>query len=267
MGIHSVGRLLPADLETNVVRREATGIQDSSVNNRSGKYWPPGDSLMAALVRKTDWAATPLGPVERWPQGLRIAVDIALGSRHPMFVAWGPQLTFIFNDAYAPLLGTRLAGATGRPFAQLWADIWADIKPLIDTALAGGATWAEDLPLLMTRNGFEETAYFTFHGSAPRPRARLRVVQRRLSPALWLARCGRQNAAPSLSRGRGTGLSGTARSGLRKRPAFHRPCNVGQVTTGSRRTTDRVVRGSALSTIARRRRQGLRHLPARPRRH
>ena len=40
-----------------------------------------------------------------------------------------------------------------------------------------GATWSEDLPLVMTRNGYEETAYFTFslHVThfAPKPTGRL----------------------------------------------------------------------------------------------
>ena len=33
---------------------------------------------MGALMRALDWAATPLGPVESWPQSLRTAVSICL---------------------------------------------------------------------------------------------------------------------------------------------------------------------------------------------
>jgi PAS domain S-box-containing protein len=123
---------------------------------------------MIDQVRSHDWAATPLGPMHAWPQALRTAVDIALGSRHPMFVAWGPSLTFVFNDAYAPLLGTRAPTALGMPFQVLWRDIWPDIEPLVEVAMGGGATWSEDLPLVMTRNGFAETAYFTFSYSPVR---------------------------------------------------------------------------------------------------
>ena len=49
-----------------------------------------------------DWAQTPLGPVETWPQSLRTVVRILLTSRYAMWMGWGPDLTFFYNDAYAP---------------------------------------------------------------------------------------------------------------------------------------------------------------------
>ena len=54
---------------------------------------------MAARFLATDWAATPLGPVEAWPQSLRAAVGICLNSRFPMFVWWGSELIYVYNDA------------------------------------------------------------------------------------------------------------------------------------------------------------------------
>ena len=41
------------------------------------------------------------GPLDGWPQSLRTAVRIVLGSRFAMWMAWGPELTFFYNDAYA----------------------------------------------------------------------------------------------------------------------------------------------------------------------
>jgi PAS domain S-box-containing protein len=40
----------------------------------------PGDSEMASRMRALDWSATPLGPVELWPQALRTSVRIVLDS-------------------------------------------------------------------------------------------------------------------------------------------------------------------------------------------
>jgi hypothetical protein len=37
-----------------------------------------GDSEMATRMRALDWSATPLGPVEQWPQALRTSVRIVL---------------------------------------------------------------------------------------------------------------------------------------------------------------------------------------------
>ncbi|MGO9936126.1 MAG: ATP-binding protein [Terracidiphilus sp.] len=39
-----------------------------------------GDSEMATRMRALDWSATPLGPVEQWPQALRTSVRIVLDS-------------------------------------------------------------------------------------------------------------------------------------------------------------------------------------------
>jgi two-component sensor histidine kinase len=85
-----------------------------------------------------------------------------LNTSQPMFIAWGAKLGFIYNDAYAPILGARHPAALGRPFEEIWADIWGDLSPLVQSALAGAPTWQEDLPLLMHRHGYPEQTYFTF---------------------------------------------------------------------------------------------------------
>ena len=85
-----------------------------------------------------------------------------LGSKFPMFVAWGDELGFLYNDAYAEILGAKHPGALGARFCDIWSEIWSDISPLIDAALAGEATYCEDLPLVMNRHGFDEQTWFTF---------------------------------------------------------------------------------------------------------
>ncbi len=114
-------------------------------------------------MRSHDWTASPLGPPQVWPQSLRTAVGIMLNSRHPMFIAWdNPTLTFLYNDGYAPLLGAKHPAAVGRPFSEVWSDIWSAIEPLVQRALAGEPTWSENLQLFMNRSGYLEETYFTF---------------------------------------------------------------------------------------------------------
>ncbi|WP_197076500.1 PAS domain-containing protein [Luteimonas sp. FCS-9] len=122
----------------------------------------PAHGEMAARIAAFDWATTPLGPIEAWPQSLRTTLALMLDSRFAMCLSWGPELTFFYNDAYAPMLGAKEGEALGRPMARIWSDVWDDILPLIDSAMSGTSTWHEDMPLTMLRHGYPEETYWTF---------------------------------------------------------------------------------------------------------
>ena len=111
-----------------------------------------------------DWTATPLGRPEEWPQSLRTAVSILLASRFPMWMAWGPDLTFFCNAAYRrDTLGSKYPWALGRPASEVWSEIWPDIGPRIESVLSTGeATWDEALLLFLERSGYSEESYHTF---------------------------------------------------------------------------------------------------------
>jgi PAS domain S-box-containing protein len=115
----------------------------------------------ASAAELHDWAATPLGPVERWPQSLRTAASMVLGSTVPMFLAWGQDMLLIYNDGYADILGDR-GPALGRPVREVWADAWERIRPNAERALAGETMFFESEPRRQTRQGQEETIWLTF---------------------------------------------------------------------------------------------------------
>ena len=121
-----------------------------------------GGGAMGALVRAHDWAATPLGPPDCWPQSLRTATCLVLHARQPMFLAWGSALTLIYNDDYAAVLGAKHPRALGQAFAEAWADIWPQFGPLVRRVLGGEALSFADLPITMQRNGFPEETWFSF---------------------------------------------------------------------------------------------------------
>jgi PAS domain S-box-containing protein len=127
------------------------------------------DALLAAGevgrdLLAVDWAATPLGPLQAWPQSLRTMVRAMLANRFSMWMAWGPDLTFFCNEAYRRnTLGRKYPWALGRPASEVWAEIWPDISPRIDKVLAtGDATWDEALLLFLERSGYTEETYHTF---------------------------------------------------------------------------------------------------------
>jgi signal transduction histidine kinase/CheY-like chemotaxis protein len=120
------------------------------------------DPAQAAQILALDWEVHPLGPPAQWPQVVKATLATWLDSPQAMFIAWGPGLHFFFNAAYAPFLAERAGSAMGRPFHELWSDIWADIEPIVIQALAGKGSRFEDMPLSMVRNGRRETSWWTF---------------------------------------------------------------------------------------------------------
>jgi hypothetical protein len=121
-----------------------------------------GGGEMGALMRATDWARTPIGPIESWSPTLRMMVSFLLANRFPLLLWWGPNYVSIYNDAYRPILGAKHPRAMGQPVRECWSEIWHVLKPLIDTPFSGGpATWMEDLALEINRHGFIEETHFT----------------------------------------------------------------------------------------------------------
>ncbi|AHZ77925.1 GAF sensor hybrid histidine kinase [Pseudomonas putida] len=116
---------------------------------------------MAERIRNHDWAATPLGPLEHWPDPLKTSLALCLASRFPQAVLWGPDLLTLHNDAFSQILGQK-PSALGIPFRAVWQEAWADIGHMANRALAGEAVYIEDFPLVIDRNGGPERAYFTF---------------------------------------------------------------------------------------------------------
>ena len=120
---------------------------------------------MTSLIRAKDWSATPVGEPGNWPQSLRTALSILLGSKFPMFLWWGPELVCFYNDAYRPSLGKegKHPAILGQRAEEGWAEIWDIIKPLIDQVLSGGeSTWSEDQLIPIYRDGYIENVWWTF---------------------------------------------------------------------------------------------------------
>ncbi|HUK16554.1 MAG TPA: response regulator [Bryobacteraceae bacterium] len=122
-----------------------------------------GGGEMGALIRSMDWSATPLGPVEQWPQPLRTSVSTCLNSRFAILVWWGPDLIMLYNDAYREIIAGKHPAALGRPGRECWPEIWDIIGPMLHGVIERGeATRSDDLLLLLERHGYPEECYFTF---------------------------------------------------------------------------------------------------------
>jgi PAS domain S-box-containing protein len=115
----------------------------------------------AQLIKAFDWAASPLGEPLSWPQSLKTAVGIVLGSGQACNLMWGPDLITFYNDAYRPLLGSEIPDGIGSSYRTFRADVWPSIEGVISDAFAGRAATIETVKVLTQRHGGTEPAYFT----------------------------------------------------------------------------------------------------------
>jgi PAS domain S-box-containing protein len=122
----------------------------------------PGNSEMSRLMRAHDWAATPLGDPRGWPEGLKVPLGMMLTSKFEMWLGWGDDLLFFYNDAYIPTLGIKHPAVLGTPFHEVWAEVYEDVAGQVATVRAGESTWNKALLLLLERSGAPEETYHTF---------------------------------------------------------------------------------------------------------
>jgi signal transduction histidine kinase len=132
----------------------------------------PARGEMARRFREFNWAATPIGPVEFWPESWRNAVQIILDSSFPTALAIGrEQLIYFYNDAFIPLAGaSRHPAALGLSVPVAWKEIWDEILSprFAHTLSTGEPTYEADLLMPLERSGYLEETYLTFSFAALR---------------------------------------------------------------------------------------------------
>ncbi len=126
--------------------------------------WLAGGGAMGRLIAQRDWSSTSLGALETWPQCLRTAVNLMLNSQHPMWIGWGHDMPFLYNDAYISVLSSaKHPRSLGRPACEVWSEIWDICGPLADKVFEKGeATFVDDVRLFMSRGTFLEETYYSF---------------------------------------------------------------------------------------------------------
>ncbi|KAI0397417.1 histidine kinase [Xylariaceae sp. FL0594] len=115
------------------------------------------------FARTTDWASTPLGPIEEWSPELRTTANLVMGSPHPAALYWGRELTVIYNEAYVAMAGKKHPRLMGARYKDAWAEIWGEIEPIFECAWESGqATMKNDDRFIVKRDGFDEEAFFSW---------------------------------------------------------------------------------------------------------
>jgi signal transduction histidine kinase/DNA-binding response OmpR family regulator len=137
-------------------------LNESGWSKRDAFLRSPGQ--MGRRIAEFDWSSTPLGPIESWNDNLKTSLSLMLNSQHPIWIGWGDEATFFYNDAYIDVLSqAKHPGALGRPAHVVWAEIWDFCGPLAEKVFQQGeATFVDEVQLFMDRGSYLEETYFSF---------------------------------------------------------------------------------------------------------
>ena len=124
-------------------------------------------SHAARLVLDFDWSRSPVGSMSAWPPELTVAVQLAFQNKAPTLVAWGSELTQIYNDAFIAVLRERHPAALGQSVRACWADAWHVTGPIFQSVMRTGlATCITDMPITLQTLDVTETRFFDVNYAA-----------------------------------------------------------------------------------------------------
>ncbi|MCW2290394.1 signal transduction histidine kinase [Pseudomonas sp. BIGb0408] len=115
------------------------------------------------IIRRFDWAATSLGPINQWPDVLVSSTRLILSSPTPIVLLCGPSGVLIYNDAYATFAGLRHPEIFGVPAEEAWPEIADWNRHVIATGLAGKSISQENLYLPLRRPGLQDDAWMNLY--------------------------------------------------------------------------------------------------------
>ncbi len=122
-----------------------------------GAYGEIGARMQAHAER-----SAALGDPRASPQAFRTLLSVVLACRQPMFLAWGPDRLWFYNDAFIPILGDKHPRALGRPSREVWSEAWAQLEPMFDRVFSGEPVSIDGYSLDLERYGKLEEAHFDF---------------------------------------------------------------------------------------------------------
>ncbi|MBV9281159.1 MAG: PAS domain S-box protein, partial [Chloroflexi bacterium] len=135
---------------------------DKGTDERTSTPWAPsGGGEMGSMIRSHDWAATPLGPLDSWPQSIRTAVELMLAMRQPVCLWWGAEPRLLYNDEYLTILGGKHLDALGRTMPEVWPELADTVQHPLDAVRAHGARRLVDREFALGAEGERRSRWFT----------------------------------------------------------------------------------------------------------
>lgn len=133
---------------------QTTSIKYSSLLDWTRDAPPPTE--YCRFIRNYDFSATPLGPIEEWPEVLRQNVCHIMVHPHPRVIAWGPELCMLQNEpARQFALEYGRHDCLGKPMKELWPELVdAELGARQQEIMQNGQGFSSrDMLLLLERRG------------------------------------------------------------------------------------------------------------------
>lgn len=117
-------------------------------------------SVMLHNMMAMDWSATELGPIDSWPETLRVSARLVLTASTPLALLAGPSGILIYNDAIMRTFAGIGPEGLGRSVFDVLSDVADFYRGVMASCAAGEAPSFRDQMLKVERNGGSETAWF-----------------------------------------------------------------------------------------------------------
>ncbi|RZL05494.1 MAG: hypothetical protein EOP40_20005 [Rubrivivax sp.] len=118
-----------------------------------------GGGQVADLIARFDWSRTALGPIEGWPDHVKLATALMLRSNVPMVMLWGEPGVMIYNDAYSHFAGKRHPRLLGSDVRDGWPEVADFNDHVMRTVLKGETLRFQNQELTLHRNNRAEQVW------------------------------------------------------------------------------------------------------------
>ncbi|MBV9843419.1 MAG: PAS domain S-box protein [Sphingomonadaceae bacterium] len=123
-------------------------------DGEASRAFTRGGGEMGGLIAAFDWASTPIGSIEAWPQAMKTNLAFVLRSPVPIVTLWGDKGVMIYNDAYRGFAGARHPALLGTNVLEGWHEV-ADFNANVMQKVyrEGGTLSYTDQELTLIRDG------------------------------------------------------------------------------------------------------------------
>lgn len=117
----------------------------------------------ASLITDCDWNNHLLGPISTWSQSLKTSLGIMFRSQIPMFLVWGADKSFFYNDAFQPFLNVKNDKYSfGFNIENMLSPKWQEVINTVEMMISDNLQKSEDnITVAYNKNSVVYSVYLT----------------------------------------------------------------------------------------------------------